>query len=291
MGIPQSQINGAIMSMQHPSRFQEAPDLPRICIAPARAMYVGPGLRLQPHLNVAATIAIALDAPFEIRLHRRSTGWSAWQSTTSILIPSETLHHLQSDGPMVFLYVDPLADRRHCLSQAQLDGGRQRLVEVGPKIGINEAFAAFGIRASLPMDERIAKVVLAIEKRPDAFGRMQDAAALACLSPSRFRARFDAEVGLPFRRYRLWRRMALVMRTIAEGRSLTDAAMAAGFSSPAHLSSAFKRMFGLSPSAIMGLGVCIDLSDDHVLPTLQKCHSTNGASESTSACALELCRP
>ena len=240
-------------------------------------MYVGPGLRLEPHLNVATTIAIALDAPFEIRLRGRSTGWSEWRSTLSALIPSETLHHLKSHGRMVFLYLDPLADRRHSLSQVQLDGGRQRLVEAGPKIGINEAFVAFGIDARFPMDERITKVVLAIEKRPDAFGRMQEAAALACLSPSRFRARFNAAVGLSFRRYRIWRRMALVMRTIAEGGSLTDAAMAAGFSSPAHLSSSFKRMFGLSASDIIGLGLSIDVSDDHVVPTPQKCQSTIGA--------------
>lgn len=175
---------------------------------------------------------------------------------------------------MVFLYLDPLTDRHHPLSQAQLDCGRERLIDAGPEIGIGKAFAAFGLRARFPTDERIAKVVREIEKRPDVFGRLQEAAALACLSPSRFRARFDAEVGLPFRRYRLWRRMALVMRTIAEGGNLTDAAMAAGFSSSAHLSSSFKRMFGLSASDIIGLGVSIDVSEDHVVPTPQRCPSS-----------------
>ncbi|MCX7211424.1 MAG: AraC family transcriptional regulator [Burkholderiales bacterium] len=168
---------------------------------------------------------------------------------------------------MVFLYLDPLTDRHLPLSQAELGGGRERLIDAGPGIGISEAFAAFGLRTRFPMDERIAKVVLEIEKRPDLFGRLQEAAALACLSPSRFRKRFCAEVGLPFRRYRMWRRMARVMRTIAEGGSLTESAMAAGFSSSAHLSSSFKRMFGLSASDIIGLGVVIDVSEDHVVST------------------------
>jgi AraC-like DNA-binding protein len=108
-------------------------------------------------------------------------------------------------------------------------------------------------------------VVREIERQPDAFGRLQDAAALACLSPSRFRARFDAELGLPFRRYRLWRRMAAVMRSVASGCSLTQAAHAAGFSSSAHLSATFKRMFGLTASDLLSLGVAIDVSEDNVL--------------------------
>lgn len=273
MGIRQSLNDGDILSMPHRAGFQEAPVLPRICVAPARAMYVGPGLHLAPHLNVALTLAVALEAPFELRIYTRASGWSAWRSSLSTLIPSQTLHHLRSHGPMAFLYLDPWTDRRHRLGQADLDAGRERLIVAGPAIGIGQAFAGFGLRACVPRDARIAKVVREIEKRPDAFGRLQEAAAQACLSPSRFRARFDAEVGLPFRRYRLWRRMALVMHTLAEGGSLTEAAMAAGFSSSAHLSSAFKRMFGLSASDILGLGLSIDVSEDRFLP-MQRIHPT-----------------
>lgn len=265
MGLSPIEPDGGILAMSIPGRFQEAPVVPRICVAPARAMYIGPGLRLAPHLNVAATIAVAIGEPFELRTWSRSTAWSEWQSCVSMLIPSETLHHLKSSGPMVFLYLDPLSDRHHPLTQAQLDSGRRRLLEAGPRIGINEAFAGFGLQPKLPNDARIAKVILEVERRPDAFGRIKEAAELACLSPSRFRARFDAEVGLPFRRYRLWRRMALVMRSIAQGRDLTAAALEAGFSSSAHLSSSFKRMFGLSASEVMAMGVAIDTSEDLVV--------------------------
>lgn len=229
-------------------------------------MYAGPGLRLAPHMNAAATIAVAVEEPFELRTRAPAAGWSDWQACRVAMIPSQTLHHLTSRGPMMFLYLDPLTDRRHPLSQLQLEAGRTRLLQAGLRPGIGEAFAAFGLQPRLPSDERIARVVREIERRPDAFGRMQDAAELACLSPSRFRARFDAEVGLPFRRYRMWRRMAIVLRRVAEGTSLTAAALAAGFSSPAHLSSSFKRMFGLSPRDIVALGVEIDVSEDHVLP-------------------------
>lgn len=278
----QSGIDAVIVSEQVGSGFQESPVLPRIWVGPARALYVGPGLDLSPHLNVATTIAVSLRQPFELRTWAKSEGWSPWRSEVISVIPSETLHHLKSLGPMAFLYLDPLTDCRHPLSQTGLLRGRERLRLAGPRIGLDEAFGAFGLRPHIPRDARIARVVREIERRPDAFGRLQEAAALACLSPSRFRARFDAELGLPFRRYRLWRRLAAVMRTVASGGRLTEAAHAAGFASSAHLSSTFKRMFGLTATDLLALDVAIDVSDDKVLSECEhapqpKAEMTRGA--------------
>lgn len=261
--------DAVIMSQQVASGFQESPVFPRIWVGPARALYVGPGLNLSPHLNVATTIAVSLQQPFEFRTWAKSGGWSPWREEVISLIPTETLHHLKSRGPMAFMYLDPLTDRRHPLPWDELLRGRERLQQAGPRIGLDEAFAAFGLRPHRAHDARIARVVREIERRPDAFGRLQDAATLSCLSPSRFRARFDAELGLPFRRYRLWRRMAAVMRTVAGGGNLTEAAHTAGFSSSAHLSSTFKLMFGLTASNLLALGVTIDVSEDEVLSAQQ----------------------
>jgi AraC-like DNA-binding protein len=273
MTLERIDSHAPILATDDGRRFQEAPVLPRICVAPARAMYIGPGLQLAPHQNVAATIAVALAEPFELRTWARSEGWSEWQSAACALIRSETLHHLKSAGPMAFLYMDPLTDRRQPLTQGQLEAGRIQLQVKAPHIGIQQAFACFGLEPRIPRDARIARVVQAVERRPDAFGRIQEAAKLACLSPSRFRARFDAEIGLPFRRYRLWRRMALVMRVIASGGSLTCAAQEAGFSSSAHLSSSFKQMFGLSASEVIALGVAIDVSEDRVMSGVREGHA------------------
>jgi AraC-like DNA-binding protein len=55
------------------------------------------------------------------------------------------------------------------------------------------------------------------------------------------------------------------MRMVAAGGTLTEAAHAAGFSSSAHLSSTFKRMFGMTASDLLALGVTIDVSEDEVL--------------------------
>lgn len=242
--------------------FQKTPVLPRICVGPARAIYIGPGLALEPHLNVAVTVAVSLRDDFCLRTLSRQKGWSDWQKSTVAIIPSETLHHLISTGPMAFLYLDPLGDGRIPISLKNLEAGRLRLIDQSASVGIQAAFEGFGLLERKPVDARIAKVVREIDRQPHAFQSMQDAAEMACLSPSRFRARFSKEVGLPFRRYRLWRRMAHVMRAVSGGHNLTDAALQAGFASSAHLSSAFKQMFGLTASDVLAMGVSIHIEDE-----------------------------
>ncbi len=88
-------------------------------------------------------------------------------------------------------------------------------------------------------------------------------ARAAGLSPSRFARRFTAAAGVPFRRYRLWCRMAAVARAAAAGAPLTRAALDAGFASSAHLSAAFRAMFGLPPTRLaLGQLTLVDLGDD-----------------------------
>jgi AraC-like DNA-binding protein len=70
----------------------------------------------------------------------------------------------------------------------------------------------------------------------------------AGLSSSRFLHLFKEVTGVPLRRYRIWNRIGAAARAVAQGQSLTDAAHAAGFASSAHFSSAFRDMFGMTPT-------------------------------------------
>ena len=73
----------------------------------------------------------------------------------------------------------------------------------------------------------------------------------AKLSPSRFAALFKQATGVPIRRYKLWVAMGAAVRSMQRGASLTEASMDAGFSSPAHFSSAYRQMFGMEPSRLL----------------------------------------
>jgi AraC-like DNA-binding protein len=231
---------------------------PGISLAGARAAYVGPGLDLAPHANAAATVAMALEVPFTLSL---SPG-TAPETRSVVLIPPNTRHHLLASGPMAFVYLDPLSDDHRCLQSLDLELAQVRIARAGYTTvagwGVEPLCRALGVPSRGVGDPRVAAAIRSLDARPQDFPRIADLAALARLSSTRFQALFGREVGMPFRRYRLWRRMALVLFSLSNGQSLTHAAHDAGFASSAHLSATFRDMFGLTPSALVGLGVRID---------------------------------
>ncbi|MCU0888042.1 MAG: helix-turn-helix domain-containing protein [Rubritepida sp.] len=234
----------------------ESPAL--VAIEGARALYRGPALGLAPHRNAAATLALALDAPLTLRLAGPSRELGAPRAMGATLIPPGRRHHLLASGEIVFLYLDALSDDLPRLATADLEGLRAGLL-AQPRArlrgwGVREWRAALGIRNAPPPDPRVAAVAAQIDAAPDAFARLADAARAAGLSPSRFQALFRAALGVPFRRYRLWRRLAHAIALAGAGADLTRAAMEAGFASSAHFSAQFRAMFGLAPSRLLALG-------------------------------------
>jgi AraC-like DNA-binding protein len=239
---------------------------PRLSLSGARAAYVGPGLNLAAHRNAAATVAIALAAPFELLLPADPHGPAQHGEPHRVaLIPPNVRHHLVAHGPMVFIYLDALGDDHRCLQRQDLDACHQPFALAGAaavaRWSVDTMCAPLGVPRRAPVDPRIAGAVRLLEARPQDYPRIQDLAVRAGLSASRLQALLTPAVGMPFRRYRLWRRMAVVMRTLAAGGTLTDAAHEAGFAGSSHLSATFRAMFGLMPSRRLELGVEIVFGD------------------------------
>lgn len=105
-----------------------------------------------------------------------------------------------------------------------------------------------------PTDPRVLAVVEHIQQHVDKSLTLEEAAAVANLSPSRFRHLFVAETGMPLRTYVLWRRLLHVWTLLMQGETLSSAAHAAGFADSAHLSRTSRTMFGLAPSAMQMTG-------------------------------------
>lgn len=80
--------------------------------------------------------------------------------------------------------------------------------------------------------------------------RGTEVAAQVGISASRLTHLFTAQVGIPLRRYVLWRRLHIAITRIQSGDDLTDAAHAAGFADSAHLSRTCRDTFGLPPSLL-----------------------------------------
>ena len=100
-------------------------------------------------------------------------------------------------------------------------------------------------------DSRLTTVLNKIRESTDLRMSVEAAAATVHLSPSRFAHLFKQQLGLPFRRYLLWRKLTRATLAIARERTITAAAHAADFADAAHVTRTFQQMFGIPPSAMM----------------------------------------
>lgn len=103
-------------------------------------------------------------------------------------------------------------------------------------------------------DERIQKSLKFVNNSNELGDiRANDISKVVGLSESRFLHLFKEQVGVPFRKYILWKKLKNAIGLVAnsEGANLTEIAHEAGFSDSAHLSKVIKSSFGLSPTEIM----------------------------------------
>jgi AraC-like DNA-binding protein len=94
-------------------------------------------------------------------------------------------------------------------------------------------------------------VIDAIRASDDLRMSLEQASDKACLSSTRFAHLFRDQVGLPFSRYMLWRKLTRAMVAIASEGTIAAAAHAADFADAAHLTRTFYQMVGMAPSALM----------------------------------------
>lgn len=236
---------------------------------PARALYVGPSFPVTAHRNAVAVLALGLDAPLRVARDPDRPGAGALVCRSALIAPN-TRHRLHVAGACAFLYVDAASRDREvlrasCAARARgLDHGlanEVRLCEAlrgvarAPAAAVDAALDALmqvlPLAPAAAVDTRVAAVAQCLLDQPS---HNWTAAALAQQvgwSPSHLQQRFAAVAGVPLRRMRLWARKRGALRAALRGQSLTEAALAAGFSTPSHFSGAFREMFGMAPSRLL----------------------------------------
>lgn len=236
--------------------------LPRTCclwLTPGQAIYAGPSLDPGLHAGSVACLAIGIDGPFRLRTER------ATYSARSALIPPRLQHEvIAPDTRMIFCYLDAgssrergCRERMSCTAEVLHGHCSEDELTTWPTPGwLDAAAPAERVR----MDPRISTATAALRSRPSCSAA--ELARRAMVSPSRFLHLFRQETGTSLRRYRLWCRMLNVAATLRDGHDLTRAAADAGFASASHFSTAFRRMFGLPPSALLRSGVTIRFVHD-----------------------------
>lgn len=226
------------------------------------------GGEVPPHSHHAIQIFLSLDGQAAIR-----ASGGQWREGAGIIVRPDVEHSFNGRGCNgALLFVDPessegtwlrslltdditfapAARLQTCL--AELRAFRERPLEsmdVGDLVRhCVRAFCA-GAPPSRRLDERVTKVLKKIRESDDLRLSLEDAAALVHLSPGRFAHLFKEQLGLPFRRYMLWRKLTRAMLVIGRESNIASAAHASDFADAAHLTRTFHQMFGIPPSVMM----------------------------------------
>jgi AraC-like DNA-binding protein len=230
---------------------------PIITFEDARALYFGPALQLKPHRNAAFTLAVGLDAPIRLTLYAGRSGPTTSIESLIVHVPAGHHHRLDAEGMVAVIYLDALGDdvgQVGTLDTLAAHGAIAAEKRDSLRLwSLDRWRTVLGVAVAETADPRAAAIARAMVRDPNLYLSLAEAAHAAALSPTRFHAVFRKQLGAPFRRYRLWRRMGLAMSILATGSNITEAAHQAGFSSSAHFSHQFLRMFGLPPSSLIAL--------------------------------------
>ena len=221
-----------------------------------------------PHAHHAIQIAISIDGEVSIQGERGD-----WRTGRGFIVRPDAVHSYKPNGSLGgMIFVDPesaegawlrasLRAEITLVPDSRIDQcvrELKRLVDQPfESMGIPElvrhcvhALCA-GVPPSRRLDERITRVLTTIRGSDELRISIDEAAAMAFLSPSRFAHLFKQQVGLPFRRYMLWRKLTRAMLVIGREQTISTAAHAADFSDAAHLTRTFYQMVGLPPSLLM----------------------------------------
>ena len=221
-----------------------------------------------PHEHHAIQIVIAVDGSVGIRGKKGD-----WRMAPGVIVRPDVVHSYNGNGAVgAMLFVDPESTEGVWLKTALRDditivpdkrialcAGELRTFLYHPLEGLEitalirhcvQALCA-GAPPNRRLDERVTKVLAAIRASDELRISIEDASDLAFLSPSRFAHLFKQQVGLPFRRYMLWRKLTRAMVVIGRDRTISTAAHEADFADAAHLTRTFYQMFGMPPSVMM----------------------------------------
>lgn len=221
-----------------------------------------------PHAHHAIQIVMALDGRMAMR-----GAQGDWRDGRGLIARQDAVHAFDCRGALgAMLFVDPesregawlrtvlttditvVPDARLVSSMAALRTFVDQpfeSMEVGALIRHCVHALSPGAPPARRLDARVTTVLNAIRAADDLHMSLGRAAELAFLSPSRFAHLFTHQVGLPFSRYLLWRKLTRAMVAIASERTVAAAAHAADFADAAHLTRTFYQMVGMAPSVLM----------------------------------------
>lgn len=242
----------------------------RVIAWPGGSLWAGRHVgQVREHAHHAIQISLALEGRFRVR----AKSWPEPCDTVGLVVMPDQPHSLDGcDATMATLFVEPnsfagaaLRARFAGLPVALLPDDeaeacavaiRGEFLSGAPDARLVQFARAIVCRiagdpAPAPRtDPRITAVLQWMRSRLATTIRLPDVAAVAHLSPSRFRHLFVAQTGTSLRAWLLWARAEHAIAAANRGLSWTDAAQEAGFADAAHFTRTCRRVFGIAPTML-----------------------------------------
>ncbi len=240
-----------------------------LVVWPAALAMWGPGDQSTKHAHHAMHLVLCRQGTLSVR----AQGMKAAEQVAGVLVGPDVSHAIDARGSEVLLlFIEPESDDGLRL-KASLEGeGPVRIFDEARRDALLGALPRSG---SIPHDAvgpwmesaleslsgtpepprrvhpRVRKLLRHLRAEPAPEDTSLEAlSAVVGLSPGRLMHAFTESMGVPLRPYLLWLRLQRAAGAIAAGRTLGEAAHAAGFSDSAHLTRTFRRMFGTTPSSL-----------------------------------------
>lgn len=220
------------------------------------------------HAHHAIQIVVALEG--EIAMQGEE---GRWRSARGVIVRPDCPHSFDAQGAFAaMLFVDPestegtwlqaslqhdvtiVPERRVAACVSELMRFRDQpfeSLEIGALIRHCVQALCAGALPARRLDARVTRVLQQIHRSDNLRLSLASAATAAFLSPSRFQHLFKQQMGLPFRRYVLWRKVTRAMLAMGREGTATAAAHAADFADAAHLTRTFVDMFGIPPTVML----------------------------------------
>lgn len=231
-------------------------------------LYIG---RLPPsvqHRNAVDILAIDLENPFSVSI---DDGLS-WDHCKSVFWPANQAHKSEyHDDFMAYLFIEPSSSNySHFIKHRMRTYKRKYHINIDSEENtINQCIRIFNERADAQtsfstlmsavhpdinlaehddgFDQRVLSVINHIKINKDSF-YIKELAQRVELSTSRLEHLFKLETGMSISRFRMWDKIKKFTKYMAKGKSITDAALEAGFSDASHFTRTFKYIIGFKPS-------------------------------------------
>lgn len=231
-------------------------------------MYIGKAADTSIHDHHVIQIAICFNEAIEINLHGSSFKFKA------AIIDSDQPHECRTYGnTFLLLNIAPetkigIALKKSYLTNqkiaelpaekvsefiGRLKTGLKKIQDSKEIFSITQQFLhslSYTGEAKL-FDDRILEVLKLLNQQNDVPIKINELAGKVFISPGRLIHLFTDQVGIPIRKYILWKKLITALQAIIITKNITQAALEGGFSDAPHFNRTFKRMFGLNPSSLL----------------------------------------